>query len=37
VLVGHFAVGFAAKRLEPALSLGTLVFAAMLADMLAFA
>jgi hypothetical protein len=36
VLVGHFAVGFAAKRMEPALSLGTLVFAAMLADVLAF-
>jgi hypothetical protein len=36
VLVGHFAVGLAAKRFEPALSLGTLVFAAMLADLLAF-
>jgi hypothetical protein len=36
VLVGHFAVGFAAKRMEPALSLGTLVFAAMFADVLAF-
>jgi len=36
VLVGHFAVGLAAKRIEPALSLGTLVFAAMLADVLAF-
>jgi hypothetical protein len=36
MLVGHFAVGFAAKRVEPALSLGTLVFAAMLADVLAF-
>jgi hypothetical protein len=36
MLVGHFAVGFAAKRIEPALSLGTLVLAAMLADVLAF-
>jgi membrane-bound metal-dependent hydrolase YbcI (DUF457 family) len=37
MLVGHFAVGLAGKRMEPALSLGTLVFAAMLADVLAFA
>jgi hypothetical protein len=36
VLVGHFAAGFAAKRLAPALSLGTAVFAALLADVLAF-
>jgi hypothetical protein len=36
VLVGHFAVGLVAKRVEPRLSLGTLVFAAMLADVLAF-
>lgn len=36
MLVGHFAVGLAAKRMEPALSLGTLVFAALLADVLAF-
>jgi hypothetical protein len=36
VLVGHFAVGLVAKRTEPALSLGTLVFAALLADVLAF-
>jgi hypothetical protein len=35
VLVGHFA-GFSAKWIEPALSLGTLVFAALLADVLAF-
>ncbi|HYY58073.1 MAG TPA: metal-dependent hydrolase [Pyrinomonadaceae bacterium] len=34
MLVGHFAVGFVAKRLEPKLSLGTLVLAAMLADFL---
>lgn len=36
MLVGHFAAGFAAKRIEPSLSLGTLVFAALFADMLAF-
>ncbi|MGP0072761.1 MAG: hypothetical protein ACLPWF_12615 [Bryobacteraceae bacterium] len=36
MLVGHFAVGFAAKRMAPALSLGTTVFAAVLADVLAF-
>ena len=34
MLVGHFAVGFVAKRLEPTVSLGTLVLAAMLADLL---
>ena len=34
MLVGHFAAGFAAKRLEPKISLGTLVLAAMLADLL---
>ena len=34
MLVGHFAVGLAAKRVEPAISLGTLVMAAMLADLL---
>ncbi len=34
MLVGHFAVAFAGKRLEPKLSLGTLVFAAMLPDVL---
>lgn len=34
MLVGHFAVGFLAKRVEPKLSLGTLVLAAMLADFL---
>lgn len=32
--VGHFAVGFVAKRVEPKLSLGTLVLAAMLSDIL---
>lgn len=36
MLVGHFAAAFAAKRIEPALSLGTAVLAAMLADVLAF-
>lgn len=34
MLVGHFAVGLVAKRVEPRLSLGTLVLAAMLADFL---
>jgi len=34
VLVGHLAVGFAAKRLEPKISLGTLVMTTMLADFL---
>ncbi|HVG31864.1 MAG TPA: metal-dependent hydrolase [Pyrinomonadaceae bacterium] len=32
--VGHFAVGLLAKRVEPKLSLGTLVLAAMLSDFL---
>ena len=32
--VGHFAVGFLAKRVEPKLSLGTLVLAALLVDFL---
>jgi membrane-bound metal-dependent hydrolase YbcI (DUF457 family) len=36
VLAGHFAVGLVAKRIEPALSLGTLFFAALLADVIAF-
>lgn len=36
MLVGHFGLGLAAKRIEPSLSLGTLIFAAMLADVLAF-
>jgi membrane-bound metal-dependent hydrolase YbcI (DUF457 family) len=34
MLVGHYAVGLIAKKLEPRLSLGTLVLAAMLADFL---
>jgi hypothetical protein len=34
MLVGHFAVGLAAKRIEPAISVGTLVLASMLADLL---
>jgi len=37
MLVGHFAVAFAAKQAEPKLSLGTLVVAALLADVVAFA
>ncbi|HEX5226720.1 MAG TPA: metal-dependent hydrolase [Bryobacteraceae bacterium] len=36
MLVGHFAVAFAAKRIDATLSLGTAVLAAMLADVLAF-
>jgi hypothetical protein len=34
MLVGHFAVAFVGKRIEPGLSLGTLVMAAMFADLL---
>ena len=34
MLVGHFAVGMAAKRVAPAVSLGTFVLASMLADLL---
>src|SRR5262249_37954462 len=34
VLVGHFAVSFLGKRAEPRLSLGSLMLAAMLADVL---
>ena len=34
MFVGHFAVGFAAKRVAPALSLGTLFLAAQLLDLL---
>jgi len=34
MLVGHFAVGLAAKRIEPMVSLGTLVLASMTADFL---
>ena len=34
MLVGHFGVALAAKRVEPRISLGTLVLAAMLADFL---
>jgi len=34
MLVGHFGVALVAKRLEPKLSLGTLVLAAMLPDLL---
>jgi hypothetical protein len=33
MFIGHFAVGFAAKRFAPALSLGTLFLAAQLADL----
>lgn len=32
MFVGHFAVGLAAKRAEPTISLGTLVLASMMAD-----
>jgi len=34
MLVGHLAVGLAAKRVEPRISLGTLILAAMTADIL---
>jgi membrane-bound metal-dependent hydrolase YbcI (DUF457 family) len=34
--VGHFGLGLAAKRLEPGISLGTLIFAVMLADLVCF-
>jgi len=34
MFVGHLAVGFAAKRMEPRISLGTTVMAAMLADLI---
>jgi hypothetical protein len=34
MLVGHFAVAFVGKRVEPKISLGTLVFASMLPDIL---
>src|ERR1700740_935424 len=33
---GHFAIGFAAKRWAPKTSVGTLMFAALLADLLVF-
>jgi membrane-bound metal-dependent hydrolase YbcI (DUF457 family) len=36
MLVGHFAVGLVAKRIEPRISLGTLILASILADMLCF-
>ena len=36
MLAGHFAIGLAAKRIAPQVSLGTMVLAAMLADVLAF-
>ena len=32
--VGHFAAGFIGKRIEPQLSVGTLVLASVLADLL---
>ena len=34
--VGHFAIGFGAKRWAPKTSVGTLMFAALLADLLVF-
>ena len=36
MFVGHIAIGMAAKRVEPKLSLGTTIFAAVLVDLLAF-
>jgi len=36
MFVGHFAVGLIGKRIEPKVSLGTLVLAAMLPDFVAF-
>jgi len=36
MFTGHLAVGFAAKRIEPKISLGTWMLAAMLADLLLF-
>jgi len=34
MFIGHFGVGFGAKRFAPAVSLGTLFLAAQLADLL---
>ena len=34
MFIGHFAVAFAAKRIAPAVSLGTLFLAAQLADLI---
>src|SRR5437899_12275867 len=34
MLVGHFAISFLGKRIEPKISLGTLVLASMLPDLL---
>jgi hypothetical protein len=36
MFVGHFAIGFGAKRWAPKTSVGTLMFAALLADLLVF-
>jgi hypothetical protein len=36
MFVGHFAIGFGAKRWAPKTSVGTLLFAALLADLLVF-
>jgi len=36
MLVGHLGVGFAAKRLQPSISLGTWMLAALLADLICF-
>jgi hypothetical protein len=36
MFVGHFAIGFGAKRWAPKTSVGTLMFAALLADLLLF-
>lgn len=37
MFVGHLAVGLTGKRIEPKVSLGTWILAAMLADLLVFA
>src|SRR5437899_821366 len=36
MFVGHLAAGLTAKRIEPKLSIGTLLLAVMLADLIAF-
>ena len=36
MLVGHLAVGLVAKRIEPKISLGTWILAALLSDLLVF-
>jgi hypothetical protein len=36
MFVGHLAVGLAGKRIEPKISLGTWILAAVLADLIVF-